>query len=254
MPTISLDFLIFDTKAMMALRLVIAITALSAYCAQAAVVINTWPFTSATRAAFAALTPASPMSHLDAVTAGCARCEAEQCDFTVGFGGSPDSQGETTLDAMLLDGSTMDMGAVAQLRRVKPAIRVARAVLHHSAHSVLAGDGALAFAKMMGFAETPLDTPYSRALHAQWLRDRCQPNYFRNVAPPQNESCPPFKPVAMDSSDRRSRQREADRAAQQLVARENHDTIGMVALSAAGDMAGVTELNRCPAGRELRDD
>lgn len=229
-----------------ALRLLLLV-AFAAACAHAAVVINTWPFVDATRAAFAALTasPSPPAAHLDAVTAGCARCETDQCDFTVGFGGSPDSSGETTLDAMILDGSRMDMGAVAQLRRVKPAIRVARAVLHHSAHSVLAGDGALAFAKMMGFTETPLDTPHSRALHAQWLRDRCQPNYFRNVAPPQNESCPPFQPVAVDYGDAhwRHQQQEDDVRAQRLInARANHDTIGMVALSAGGDMAGAAQL------------
>ena len=35
---------------------------------------------------------------------GCSTCEVEQCDFTVGFGGSPDEDGETTLDAMIMSG------------------------------------------------------------------------------------------------------------------------------------------------------
>ncbi len=35
---------------------------------------------------------------------GCSHCEAAQCDGTVGYGGSPDEQGETTLDAMIMDG------------------------------------------------------------------------------------------------------------------------------------------------------
>jgi N4-(beta-N-acetylglucosaminyl)-L-asparaginase len=43
-------------------------------------------------------------SALDAVENGCAVCEKEQCDGTVGFGGSPDEGGETTLDAMIMDG------------------------------------------------------------------------------------------------------------------------------------------------------
>lgn len=43
-------------------------------------------------------------SALDAVEAGCSQCEEEQCDFTVGYGGSPDENGETTLDAMIMDG------------------------------------------------------------------------------------------------------------------------------------------------------
>ena len=42
---------------------------------------------------------------LDAVEEGCAVCEREQCDGTVGYGGSPDENGETTLDAMIMDGS-----------------------------------------------------------------------------------------------------------------------------------------------------
>lgn len=43
-------------------------------------------------------------SALDAVQKGCSTCEDEQCDGTVGFGGSPDEHGETTLDAMIMDG------------------------------------------------------------------------------------------------------------------------------------------------------
>ena len=35
---------------------------------------------------------------------GCAQCEQDQCDLTVGYGGSPDEDGETTLDAVIMDG------------------------------------------------------------------------------------------------------------------------------------------------------
>lgn len=43
-------------------------------------------------------------SLLDAVERGCAYCELVQCDGSVGFGGSPDERGETTLDAMIMNG------------------------------------------------------------------------------------------------------------------------------------------------------
>jgi len=43
-------------------------------------------------------------SALDAVEIGCSTCETLQCDHTVGWGGSPDESGETTLDAMIMDG------------------------------------------------------------------------------------------------------------------------------------------------------
>lgn len=41
---------------------------------------------------------------VDAIVAGCTVCEQEQCDGTVGYGGSPDENGETTLDALVIDG------------------------------------------------------------------------------------------------------------------------------------------------------
>ena len=86
------------------------------------IVINTWPWPNATARAWAAMHE-SPHAKpaLDAVTTGCAVCEVEQCDGSVGYGGSPDENGETTLDAMILDGTTMNAGAVADLRRVKNA-------------------------------------------------------------------------------------------------------------------------------------
>ncbi|KAI3351471.1 hypothetical protein L3Q82_020319, partial [Scortum barcoo] len=79
-------------------------------------------------------------SVLDAVEKGCGRCEVEQCDGSVGYGGSPDESGETTLDAMIMNGDTMEVGAVADLRRIKNAIGVARAVMEHTEHTLLVGE------------------------------------------------------------------------------------------------------------------
>ena len=44
------------------------------------------------------------MGQTDALMQGCTVCEDEQCDFTVGYGGSPDEEGETSLDALIMDG------------------------------------------------------------------------------------------------------------------------------------------------------
>lgn len=41
---------------------------------------------------------------VDAVEAGCSECEMERCDGSVGWGSDPDEAGETTLDAMIMDG------------------------------------------------------------------------------------------------------------------------------------------------------
>jgi N4-(beta-N-acetylglucosaminyl)-L-asparaginase len=57
--------------------------------------------------------------------AGLSECETRQCDRTVGYGGSPDESGETTLDALVMDGPKHEMGAVGNLRRVRDVARVA---------------------------------------------------------------------------------------------------------------------------------
>ena len=48
----------------------------------------------------------SGSSAVDAIVAGCSECELNYraCGSSVGFGGSPDELGETTLDAMIMDG------------------------------------------------------------------------------------------------------------------------------------------------------
>ena len=43
-------------------------------------------------------------SAVEAVVAGCSECERERCDGSVGYGSHPDENGETTLDAMVMDG------------------------------------------------------------------------------------------------------------------------------------------------------
>jgi energy-coupling factor transporter transmembrane protein EcfT len=77
------------------------------------IVVNTWPFVNATRNAFAKLiTPGATC--LDAVEVGCRTCEDEQCDGSVGWGNHPAEDGETTLDAFIMNGRTMSVGAVAK--------------------------------------------------------------------------------------------------------------------------------------------
>uniref|UniRef100_A0A3Q4H3J6 N(4)-(Beta-N-acetylglucosaminyl)-L-asparaginase n=1 Tax=Neolamprologus brichardi TaxID=32507 RepID=A0A3Q4H3J6_NEOBR len=138
-------------------------------------VINTWPFKNAAAAAWSALQ--SGGSVLDAVERGCARCEMEQCDGSVGYGGSPDESGETTLDALIMNGDTMEVGAVADLRRIKNAIGVARAVMEHTEHTLLVGESASVFAENMGFIAEDLTTNKSVNIFSEWLKGNCQPNY-----------------------------------------------------------------------------
>ncbi|AEO59697.1 asparaginase [Thermothelomyces thermophilus ATCC 42464] len=203
-------------------------------------VINTWsgPFTAATDAAYYTLTNAtgtgSPIAALDAVVAGCSACEQNQCDGTVGFGGSPDEACETTLDALIMDGTTLNSGAVAGLRRIRDAIAVARAVLERTRHSLLAGDLATRFAVEMGFGpEGDLSTPESRALCEDWRRGGCKGNYRVNVEPDPETSCGPYRPVPL----------LAGRGIRLEDGQASHDTISMVVIDRNGTMAAGTSTN-----------
>ncbi|KAI1100325.1 asparaginase-domain-containing protein [Jackrogersella minutella] len=209
-------------------------------------VINTWggPFTAATDAAYLSLQKPET-SALDAVELGCSTCEANQCDGSVGYGGSPDENCETTLDAMIMDGATMKSGAVAALRRVKEAISVARAVLEHTTHTLLAGDFATDFAVQNGFTAQNLTTEASAASCEQWRATNCQPNYRINVTPDPASACGPYQPLALNSSDQAA-------YAESLQSRgkpEGYDTISMIAISAQGAMAAGTSTNG--AGRKI---
>lgn len=75
---------------------------------------------------------------------------------------------------------TLNMGAVAGLRRIKNAISVARHVLHNTEHSMIVGDLATQFALEAGFVEESLSTTESHDMWTSWKQMHCQPN-FRTV-------------------------------------------------------------------------
>ncbi|CAG7725754.1 unnamed protein product [Allacma fusca] len=200
--------------------------------ASSPVVVNTWWFTEGAAKAWEVLSVGG--SALDAVEKGCNICEELQCDRSVGFGGSPDENGETTLDAMIMDGETHAVGAVACLRRVKAAISVARKVMENTQHSILAGDLATAFAIKMGFKEESLTTLESQDMHQSWKNNSCQPNFWKNVQPDPTKHCGPYVP-----SNSNPRTQEAV----MQVDRHNHDTISMLALDSKGRIASGTSSN-----------
>ncbi|KAL2089205.1 hypothetical protein ACEWY4_016104 [Coilia grayii] len=196
-------------------------------------VINTWPFRDATAAAWRALQKGA--SALDAVEMGCSTCEWEQCDGSVGYGGSPDEGGETTLDAMIMNGDTMEVGAVADLRRIKNAISVARAVMEHTTHTLLVGESASMFAQNMGFRAEDLTTNTSQSMFAKWLSQNCQPNYRKNVSPDPKTTCGPYKPSSRDQKTHQHSHTRLDI--------HSHDTIGMVVVGHNGSVAAGTSTN-----------
>lgn len=90
-------------------------------------------------------------SALDAVEIGIRLVESNPEDHSVGFNGYPNILGELELDASIMDGRTLDSGAVALMRGYPYAISVARQVMERQLpHVLLAGEGAERFAHEIG--------------------------------------------------------------------------------------------------------
>ncbi|CAL8074669.1 unnamed protein product [Orchesella dallaii] len=199
------------------------------------VIINTWRFTEATQTAWNTLTRGG--TALDAVEQGCTKCEELQCDTTVGYVSSPDENGETTLDAMIMDGETHAVGAVGCLRNVKNAIGVARKVMEHTKHTLLVGELATDFAVKMGFPLESLATNESLQMHNDWKTNKCQPNFWKNVAPDPVTNCGPYSPINLSSVSTNNKE------SRPKIDELNHDTIGMVVIDANGRIASGTSSN-----------
>lgn len=72
--------------------------------------------------------------------------------FDSGVGAHLTREGKVELDAIVMDGATLNSGAVAAVHRVKNPIHLARRVMEASGHMLLAGEGAESFAKEQGIA------------------------------------------------------------------------------------------------------
>lgn len=142
---------------------------------QVPIVISTWPFgMPANEAAWELLRAGG--SALDAVETGISHCEDDPSVDSVGWGGLPDSAGEVTLDASIMD-HTGRCGAVACLHHVRHAIRVARMVMELTPHVMLAGDSATRFALDHGLGQTNLLAPAAGRAFDEWrLREEAKQN------------------------------------------------------------------------------
>ncbi|HSZ58155.1 MAG TPA: N(4)-(beta-N-acetylglucosaminyl)-L-asparaginase [Tepidisphaeraceae bacterium] len=140
---------------------------------QVPIVISTWPFgMPANEAAWEVLRTGG--LSLDAVETGITFCEDDPSVDSVGWGGLPDSAGEVTLDASIMD-HTGRCGAVACLHRVRHAIRVARMVMELTPHVMLAGESATRFALDHGLPQTNLLAPTAARAFDEWrLREEAK--------------------------------------------------------------------------------
>ncbi len=77
--------------------------------------------------------------------------------YNAGRGSVLNAEGQVEMDAALMDGSGLQAGAVTCLKQVKNPIALARRVLDHGEHVLLAGDGAFAFGQFCGVELCPDD-------------------------------------------------------------------------------------------------
>ena len=91
--------------------------------------------------------------------------------FNAGRGSALTLDGQCAMDAAIMEGSTLDIGAVADVRNVKNPISLARKVMEETDHVLLVGKGAEEFARIMGF---PKYDPVTEAQRQKWrhLREK----------------------------------------------------------------------------------
>jgi isoaspartyl peptidase/L-asparaginase-like protein (Ntn-hydrolase superfamily) len=166
------------------------------------ILLSTWSFAlAANRAAWPSL--ATGGTSLEAVEAVCRHIEDDTSVDSVGLGGLPDASGRVTLDASVML-SPSQSGSICALSTHAHATSIARAVLEHSPHRLLAGPGAERFAAEHNIHPQELLTPQARATYEAWLVDK-------NSVGPQN-----IDPLH----------------------EQHHDTVGCLALDSNGVLAG----------------
>jgi beta-aspartyl-peptidase (threonine type) len=106
----------------------------------------------------------------DALAAAIAAVRVLEDDpaFNAGRGSCFDEAGNVVVDAGVMRGDDLACGAVAALPECGDAILVAHAVLEHSPHVLLAGEGARAFAEAHGVGMFGRDAVWTAKAQARW--------------------------------------------------------------------------------------
>lgn len=175
---------------------------------------------------------------LDACVEGVRIVEDDPNDNTVGLGGLPNEDGIVELDASVMHGPTHRAGAVAALRNIRNPASVAREVARRTDHVLLVGEGALRFARRMGFREEELLTEESRLAWLKWRSELSRDDDW--LAEDEWDL-----PGGQKRSQRAAPDHEdsASRRAAALASRGIDHTTGTIhcsALTAGGDLAGCT--------------
>jgi N4-(beta-N-acetylglucosaminyl)-L-asparaginase len=189
---------------------------------------------------------------LDAVTLVCKAREDDPNDQTVGLGGLPNEDGVVELDASCMHGPTRRAGAVGAVKNIKNVSLLARAVMDHTGHVMLVGEGAERFAEKMGFQKENLLTERSRKMWLLWKETMSHQNWWG-----PGLSDPNWKPPVPHTSEQWQKKRKEmeqvaaelgieaewrDYVIDRLIHRE-HGTVHCSAVNGKGEMSGMTSTS-----------
>jgi beta-aspartyl-peptidase (threonine type) len=136
-------------------------------------------------------------SSLDAVESAIRLMEDDPL-FNAGRGAVFTATGRNELDASIMDGATLNAGAVAAVTRTRHPITLARAVMQKSGHVMLTGEGADAFAEQQGLE---LVDPSFFFTERRWqelektLKDRGDPIPPRPIGAPKPQAAVALFPI-----------------------------------------------------------
>ena len=170
-------------------------------------------------------------SALDAVEAAIRVVEADEDNHTVGVGGLPNLLGQVELDASIMDGATRQAGAVAAVTGFPHPISIARAVCERlPQHLLLVGAGAERFADEVGIERGPT------------LTDEARRRWRDGLSAAGIESAE----ARFGPGERAYRQQVIERLASMGVPDGPWDTVNVLALDAAGNLAAGVSTSGYP--------
>ena len=178
--------------------------------------------------------------------------EDDPNDDSVGLGGLPNEEGVVELDSCCMHGPTRRAGAVGGVRNIKNVSMAGRAVMQHTGHVMLVGEGAERFAVAMGLPRESLLTDRSRKIWMLWKEFNSDRDWWGpgiadpHFHPPTSDSKPQAE-LLRDRIERLQRRAgelgiepEFQLAAVRRVLFPPSGTIHCSVLNEKGEMSGIT--------------